>query len=46
MKLEKYLEFFKKYYYKKLFNLNELHSLTNIPKNILTVELNSWLKKM
>ncbi|HQL67351.1 MAG TPA: hypothetical protein PK151_07405 [Caldisericia bacterium] len=45
MKLEEYLEFFKKYYYKKLFNLNELHSLTNIPKNILTVELNRLVEK-
>lgn len=45
MKLNEYIELFKKYYDKKLFTLNDLSIITEIPKNILMVELNRLIKK-
>ncbi|MGB9749944.1 MAG: type IV toxin-antitoxin system AbiEi family antitoxin domain-containing protein [Caldisericia bacterium] len=45
MKLNEYLEFFKKYYYKKLFTLNDISIVTGISKKILSVELNRLVKK-
>lgn len=45
MKLNEYIELFKKYFDKKIFTLNDLSIITGIPKNILGVELNRLINK-